>query len=81
VAVAWEAKEAAGELYGHQDQTVALEGVDALVDDLTDSERLPRIRSVARTLKHWRLPITKRCAITSFSITDERTREHLTPPI
>ena len=58
VAVAWEAKEAVRELYGHQDQTLALEWVDALVDDLTDADRPPEVRSLGRTLRRWRLPIT-----------------------
>ena len=58
VAVAWEAKEAVRELYGHQDQTLALEWVDALVDDLTDADRPSEVRSLGRTLRRWRLPIT-----------------------
>jgi transposase len=58
VAVAWEAKEAVRELYGHQDQMLALEWVDALVDDLTDADRPPEVRSLGRTLRRWRLPIT-----------------------
>jgi len=58
VAVAWEAKEAVRELYQHQDQDLALEWVDALVDDLCDSMRPPEVRSLGRTLKRWRSEIT-----------------------
>ena len=58
VGVAWEAKEAVRELYSHQDQELALEWIDALVDDLTDKVRPPEVRSLGRTLKRWRLEIT-----------------------
>ena len=58
VAVAWEAKEAVRELYGHQDRALALEWVDALSGDLTDTMRPPEVRSLGRTLKRWRLEIT-----------------------
>jgi transposase len=58
VAVAWEAKEAVRELYGHQDQTLALEWVDALAEDLTDTMRPPEVRSLGRTLRRWRSEIT-----------------------
>jgi len=58
VAVAWEAKEAVRELYGHQDQALALEWVDALAEDLTDTMRPPEVRSLGRTLRRWRLEIT-----------------------
>ena len=58
VAVAWEAKEAVRELYGHQDQALALEWVDALAEDLTDTMRPPEVRSLGRTLHRWRLEIT-----------------------
>jgi transposase len=58
VAVAWEAKEAVRELYQHQDQDLALEWVDALVDDLCDSMRPPEVRSLGRTSKRWRSEIT-----------------------
>ena len=58
VAVAWEAKEAVRELYQHQDQALALEWIDALVDDLTDTMRPPEVRSLGRTLKRWRIEIT-----------------------
>lgn len=58
VALAWEAKEAVRELYGHQDQTLALEWVDALAGDLTDSMRPPEVRSLGRTLRRWRCEIT-----------------------
>jgi hypothetical protein len=53
VAVAWEAKEAVRELYQHQDQELALEWVDPLVDDLTDKMRPVEVRSLGRTLKRW----------------------------
>jgi len=49
VAVAWEAKEAVRELYGHQDQALAREWIDALTDDLTDTMRPPEVRSLGRT--------------------------------
>jgi len=58
VAVAWEAKEAVRELYGHQDQKLALEWIDALAEDLTDKIRPLEVRSLGRTLKRWRLEIT-----------------------
>jgi transposase len=58
VAVAWEAKEAVRELYQHQDQTLALEWVDALADDLCDRMRPPEVRSLGRTLIRWRSEIT-----------------------
>ena len=58
VAVAWEAKEAVCELYGHQDQALALEWIDALSEDLTDKIRPIEVRSLGRTLKRWRLEIT-----------------------
>jgi transposase len=58
VAVAWEAKEAVRELYQHQDQELALEWIDALVDDLTDKMRPVEVRSLGRTLRRWRLEIT-----------------------
>jgi len=58
VAVAWEAKEAVRELYGHQDESLALEWVDALAEDLTDSMRPPEVRSLGRTLRRWRNEIT-----------------------
>jgi len=58
VAVAWEAKEAVRELYQHQDQALALEWIDALVDDLTDTMRPLEVRSLGRTLKRWRIEIT-----------------------
>jgi transposase len=49
VATAWEANEAVRELHQHQD--LALEWVDALVDDLCDSMRPPEVRSLGRTLR------------------------------
>jgi len=55
--VAWEAKEAVRELYGTRTRP-RLEWVDALVDDLTDAQRPPEVRSLGRTLRRWRLPIT-----------------------
>jgi transposase len=58
VAVAWEAKEAVRELYQHQDQALALEWVDALADDLTDTMRPPEVRALGRTLRRWRSEIT-----------------------
>ena len=58
VALAWEAKEAVRELYGHQDQALALEWIDALAEDLTDQIRPPEVRSLGRTLKRWRCEIT-----------------------
>ena len=58
VAVAWEAKEAVRELYGHQDQALAREWIDALTDDLTDTMRPPEVRSLGRTLRRWRTQIT-----------------------
>jgi transposase len=58
VAVAWEAKEAVRELYGHQDRALALEWVDALAEDLTDTLRPPEVRSLGRCLRRWRLEIT-----------------------
>ena len=58
VAVAWEAKEAVRELYGHQDQALALEWLDSLVEDFTDSIRPPEVRSLGRTLRRWRSEIT-----------------------
>ena len=58
VAVAWEAKEAVRELYGHQDQALVLEWIDSLCEDLTDKIRPPEVRSLGRTLKRWRLEIT-----------------------
>jgi transposase len=67
VAVAWEAKEAVRELYGHQDQEVALRWIDALADDLTDKVRPPEVRSLGRTLSRWRQEITAwhRCHFTN----------------
>ncbi len=58
MAVAREAKEAVRELYGHQNQTLALEWIDALAEDLTDSIRPLEVGSLGRTLKRWRLEIT-----------------------
>ncbi len=58
VAIAWEAKEAVRELYGHQDQDTALRWIDALADDLTDTIRPPEVRSLGRTLARWRNEIT-----------------------
>jgi transposase len=55
VAVAQEAKGAVRELYDCQDQALALEWIDLLVEDLTDSLRPPEVRSLGRTLKRWRL--------------------------
>jgi hypothetical protein len=49
VAVAWKAKEAVRDPYGHQDQALALEWIDALVEDLTDKVRPPEARSDG----HW----------------------------
>ena len=46
------------ELYGHQDQALALEWMDALAEDLIDKIRPPEVRSLGRTLKRWRLEIT-----------------------
>lgn len=57
VAVAWEAKEAVRELYGHQDRDLALEWIDALVEDLTDTMRPTEVRSLGRALRRWRLEI------------------------
>jgi len=54
VATAWHAKEAVLELYGHQDEALALELVDALSDDLTDTLRPHEVRSLGRTLKRWK---------------------------
>jgi len=67
VATAWHAKEAVRELYGHQDEALALEWVDALADDLTDSQRPLEVRSLGRTLQRWRLQITAwhRCHFTN----------------
>ena len=58
VATAWHAKEAVRELYGHQDQALALRWLDELSADLTDDIRPPEVRSLGRTLKRWRLEIT-----------------------
>jgi transposase len=67
VAIAWEAKEAVRELYGHQDQATALRWIDALAEDLTDELRPPEVRSLGRTLAKWRLEITAwhRCHFTN----------------
>ena len=67
VAIAWEAKEAVRELYGHQDQATALRWIDALADDLTDKVRPPEVRSLGRTLSRWRQEITAwhRCHFTN----------------
>ena len=55
MAVAREAKGAVRDLYGCQDQALALEWIDSLVEDLTDSLRPSEVRSLGRTLKRWRL--------------------------
>jgi transposase len=55
VAVAREAKGAVRELYGCQDQALALEWIDSLVEDLIDSVRPSEVRSMGRTVKRWRL--------------------------
>jgi transposase len=64
VAVAPEAKGAVRELYGCQDQALALalEWIDLLVEDLTDSVRPPEVRSLGRTVKRWRLETIARHA-------------------
>jgi transposase len=58
VATAWHAKEAVRELYGHQDQALALCWLDELSADLGDGMRPPEVRSLGRTSKRWRLEIT-----------------------
>jgi transposase len=58
VAMAWHAKEAVRELYTHRDQTLALQWVDRLADDMTDTDQPPEVRALGRTLRRWRLPIT-----------------------
>ena len=67
VAIAWEAKAAVRELYGHQDQDTALRWIDALADDLCDKLRPPEVRSLGRTLMRWRTEITAwhRCHFTN----------------
>lgn len=50
-AVARKAKGAVRELYGCQDQAVALEWIDSLVEDLINSVRPPEVRSLGRTVK------------------------------
>jgi transposase len=58
VATAWHAKEAVRELYSHQDQELALQWLDELAADLSDTIRPPEVRTLGRTLKRWRLEIT-----------------------
>ncbi len=45
-------------LYGHQDQALAHEWIDALAEDFTDKIRPIEVRSLGRALKRWRLEIT-----------------------
>ena len=58
VATAWHAKEAVRELYTHHDQTLAVEWVDRLSEDMIDRDQPPEVRALGRTLRRWRLPIT-----------------------
>ena len=54
VTTAWHAKEAVRELYTHADQTTAARWIDRLIDDMSDTDNPIEVRSLARTLKHWR---------------------------
>lgn len=57
MAATWHAKEAVRELYTHNDSTLALQFLDRLSDDMRDKEQPEEVRSLGRTLQHWRLEI------------------------
>lgn len=51
---AWHAKEAIREIYTHTDPDLAAQWVDELVRDMSDTDRPPEVRSLAKTLKRWK---------------------------
>ena len=54
VAIAWHAKEAVRELYGHTDPELALSFVERLADDMSDADHPIEVRSLGRTLRRWK---------------------------
>lgn len=54
VAAAWHAKEAVRELYAHADEQTATEWIDHLIGDMADETWPVEVRSLERTLRHWR---------------------------
>jgi transposase len=53
----WHAKEAVREIYTHTDAALAEEWIDELVRDMSDKDRPPEVRSLAKTLKRWKAEI------------------------
>ena len=51
------AKEAVREIYTHTDAVLASEWIDELVRDMSDNDRPPEVRSLAKTLKRWKTEI------------------------
>jgi transposase len=54
VASTWHAKEAVRELYAHADEHTANQWIDHLIVDMADETWPVEVRSLGRTLKHWR---------------------------
>ena len=54
VATAWQAKEAIRALYLHTDAEFALQWVETLGSELKESSKPPEVKSLGRTLLHWK---------------------------
>lgn len=54
VTTTWHAKEAVRGIYGHDDEPLAREWIDRLIDDMADSDNPVEVRSLGRTLKRWK---------------------------
>jgi transposase len=54
VRMTWHAKETVRRLYDIADPDDAGEFIDELIDDMTDTEMPPEVRSLGRTLRRWR---------------------------
>lgn len=50
----WHAKEAVLQIYTHTDPELAAQWVDELVRDMSDKDRPPKVRSLAKALKRWK---------------------------
>jgi transposase len=56
----WHAKEAVREIYTHGDAMLAGEWIDELVRDMSDKDKPPEVRALAKTLKRWKAEIVAR---------------------
>ena len=54
VTASWHAKEAVRELYAHADEQLATEWIDRLIEDMSDKTWPTEVRSLGRTLLHWK---------------------------